>query len=99
MLDKLASLARRHFYSYRPGVVAGNLGVGFAGYGLMKPQSDPLYAPYPTNRAVRASLNPLQTSHLKTEQLVTDVALVGNGAQLTGALALQALAQFQQGQN
>lgn len=87
----------RHFYTYRPGVVAGNLGTGFEAFGLMKPQSDPLDAPYPANRAVQASLRATGPTYLKLDQLVTAVDLRGSGAQLTGAMALQALAQFQQG--
>lgn len=86
----------RRFFTYRPGVPSG-VGVGVGGLGLMKPQSDPLYWPVPRNQAVRGTLAALEGGYMKLEQGVTPVSLKGNGADLTGALSLQALAQFQSG--
>ena len=83
-------------YSFRAGVPSG-VGVGTGRMGFDKPQSDPLYWPVPPDRAVRDSMAPLLGGYMKTVQEVTPVSIKGNGAELTGAIALQALAQFQAG--
>ena len=86
-------MLRRFFYQFVPGVASG-LGTGAERMGLLKPQTDPLYQPVPYYRAVKGDLGPLRGALMVTSQMGPTVSLQGSGAQLTGALALQALAQF-----
>lgn len=97
MLDKLAQMMMAtRWFSYRPGVVSG-IGVGVEGLGLQKTQSNPLDGPYDFRNTVRGDLGPLAGGYVKMVQDVTDVNLKGSGSGLTGALALQALAEYQSG--
>lgn len=84
------------FFFYRPGVPSG-IGVGAGRMGLEKPQTDPIDAPYDRRNTVRGDLGPLSGGYNKMVQDVTPVSLKGSGTYLTGAIDLQALAQFQQG--
>jgi hypothetical protein len=85
-------------YSFRPGIPSG-IGVGVEGLGFMPPHSLPLDGPYDKRRTIHATIAPLEGGVMKMLQDVTNVSLVGNGAYTTGALSLQALAQFQAGQS
>lgn len=83
-------------YSYRPGIPSG-IGTGVERLGFDKPQTDPIYAPYDRRHTVRGDLNPVNEGTMKLVQDFQSVSLRGNGVYLSGQMALQALAQFQQG--
>lgn len=89
----LASM-RSLFFQFRPGVPSG-IGVGVEGLGLMKPQTDPIYAPYDRRHSVRGALVPTGEGINKLVQDFQPVSIRGNGVYLSGQMALQALAQFQ----
>lgn len=86
------------FFTYSPGIPSG-IGVGAGRMGLEKPQTDPLYAPYDLRNTVRGDLGPLSGGFNKMVQDVTPVSIKGSGTYLTGAIALQALAQFNAGKS
>lgn len=82
------------FFQYRPGFASGP-GVGTEGLGLMKPQTDPIYAPYDRRHTVRGDLVPTGEGINKLIQDFQPVNIRGNGVYLQGQMDLQALAQFQ----
>lgn len=94
MIKELWGGLARVVYDYRPGIPSG-IGTGTERLGFMKPQTDPLYAPYDLRHSVRGDLKPTALGTLKLEQLFQPVGIRGNGVYLQGQMALQALAQFQ----
>lgn len=100
MLTKLVSLLgnnRGRIYAYRPGVSYGDLGVGTDGLGLMKPFSDPVLAPYDVWHTPKKQLNPYQGGFAPGANPSATINGAAAGGQFTGTIALQALADFQQG--
>lgn len=82
-----------NWFRFKPGRVAGGLGVGAEGMALLQTQSLPLTDGFMTPRyMVRGSLAPLQGAEVKFDRSVPTVDIRGNGAYLQGQLALQALA-------
>lgn len=101
MLNKIMSTfgnfkGRVQIYGYRPGATAGDLGAGANGLALMKPQSDPILAPYPANNMPRGQLATYQGSFTPDGQLAVVTGLA-HGGLFTGSITLQALADFQSG--
>lgn len=83
-------------YRFFRGKTAGSLGVGALGYGFEAPSTLPLYDGWMRPRyQVRGQLDVQAPGFVKEGQQFVPVSLVGNGIELQGQLALQALSQLQ----
>lgn len=82
------------FYSYVKGRVFGNLGTGANAMGFKQPQTLPKYDGWLRPRyEVRGQLAVQAPGFVKENQQYVPVSLLGNGIELQGQFALQALAQ------
>ena len=82
-------------FPYRFAKLIGNIGVGVENLGFERPSTLPAYDGFMRRRyMVRASLDPQHPGFVKYGQQFQPIAITGNGIELQGQFALQALAQL-----
>ena len=82
-------------YKFVKTMLAGCLGTCVYGYGLAKPQTNPLNDGFArAGYMVRGGLNPTAPGYNKTTQQFAAVDLVGSGLAVQGQFGLQALSRL-----
>lgn len=85
--------------TYDPNWQLAFFGMGAMGFGLQRSMGPIVANPYPGYRMVQRVFAPNEGGIMVAPQQSLPVSLTGNGATLTGQLALQALANLQNQSN
>jgi len=80
-------------YNYTPGKTG--FGIGVENFALEQPTTLPIDSIYSVRNNVRGDLSPHAPGYIKGSQNFVPVSLQGNGVYFSGAVALQALVEFE----